>query len=321
MLLWQGVGGGGPCVTHVAQLNGDHDGVAPSAMQHITKPTGWPALAGWLGCLAGWAAWAGLGVAGLGWAGLPGWQACCWLWAWCHDMCPPPHPCMHSFNVVSTWWLHARHIKATLCRCHSMCQCICTKWCCRRMFTMPHVVAWGFGTGGEIADSPAAPLGNKGHTPNRAYHTKQAQYLKAPRSGRSGPFVLEFPSKDVVSPSTVAVRTALCSFGRGWVVGGVGGACATHVAQLNCDHDCVAPSAMQHITTATGWPGLAGWLGCLAGWAAWAGLGVAGLGWAGLAGWLACCWLWAWCHDLCPPPPLPPIPACTVSMWYRFGGC
>ena len=100
MLLWQGVGGGGPCVTHVAQLNGDHDGVAPSAMQHITKPTGWPALAGWLGCLAGWAAWAGLGVAGLGWAGLPGWQACCWLWAWCHDMCPPPIPAC----TVSMWY-------------------------------------------------------------------------------------------------------------------------------------------------------------------------------------------------------------------------
>ncbi len=63
---------------------------------------------------------------------------------------------------------------------------------------------------------------------------------------------------------------------------------------------------------------LPGWrLGWLAGWltggARWLGL----LGWAGLAGWLACCWLWAWCHDLCHPP----IPACTVSMWYRLGGC
>ena len=183
-------------------------------------------LAG-LGWLAGWAVWLaglpGLGLALLGWAGL-GWLAG-WLVAGCGlgaMICvPPPHPCMHSFNVVSTWWLHARHIKATLCRCHSMCQCICTKWCCRRMFTMPHVVAWGFGTGGEIADSPAAPLGNKGHTPNRAYHTKQTQYLKAPRSGRSGPCVLDVPNKYVGSPSTVAARTALCCFGRGWVVGGL----------------------------------------------------------------------------------------------------
>ena len=64
-------------------------------------------------------------------------------------------------------------------------------------------------------------------------------------------------------------------------------------------------------------------LGWLAGWAVWLaglpGLGLALLGWAGL-GWLAG-WLVAGCGlgaMICAPPP---IPACTVSMWYRLGGC